>query len=118
MAHKALTYAIQEKPLLYFRPNKGVINEESAKIITATGVTSIAMYDIASFDWNLELSAQDIYNRVISRAAPGKVIVMHILDGTKTVEVLPSIIEKLQKDGYSFSKMSTWIEEDSNKKVN
>jgi len=118
MAHKALTHAIQEKPLLYFRPNKGVINEESAKIIAATGVTSIAMYDIASFDWNLELSAQDIYNRVISRAATGKVIVMHILDGTKTVEVLPSIIEKLQKDGYSFSKMSTWIEEDSNKKVN
>ncbi|MFF2178081.1 polysaccharide deacetylase family protein [Lysinibacillus sp. NPDC058147] len=118
MAHQALTYAIQEEPLLYFRPNKGVINEESAKIIAATGVESIAMYDIASFDWNLEYTPRDIYNRVMTRVAPGKVIVMHILDGTKTVEALPLIIEKLQKDGYSFAKMSTWIEEDSNKKVN
>lgn len=118
MAHQALTYALQEEPLLYFRPNKGAINEESAKIIAATGVKSIAMYDIASFDWNLEYTARDIYNRVMTRIGPGKVIVMHILDGTKTVEALPLIIEKLQKDGYSFAKMSTWIEEDSNKKVN
>ncbi len=117
-AHRALTYALQEEPLLYFRPNKGAINEESAKIIAATGIKSIAMYDIASFDWNLEYSVSDIYNRVMSRIGPGKVIVMHILDGTKTVEALPVIIEKLQKDGYSFAKMSTWIEEDSNKKVN
>lgn len=43
---------------------------------------------------------------------------MHILDGTNTVEALPLIIEKLQQDGYSFSKMSTWIEEDSNRDVN
>lgn len=117
-AHRALTYALQEEPLLYFRPNKGAINEESAKIIAATGIKSIAMYDIASFDWNLEYTVSDIYNRVMSRIGPGKVIVMHILDGTKTVEALPVIIEKLQKDGYSFAKMSTWIEEDSNKKVN
>jgi len=117
-AHQALTYALQEAPLLYFRPNQGVMNEESAKIIAATGVKSIAMYDIASFDWNLDYTAQDIYNRVISRVAPGKVVVMHILDGTKTVEALPLIIEQLQQQGYSFAKMSTWIEEDSNKKVN
>lgn len=118
MAHRALTYALQEEPLLYFRPHKGTINEESAKIITATGIKSIAMYDIASFDWKLEYTPRDIYNRVMTRVAPGKVIVMHILDGTKTVEALPLIVEKLQKDGYSFAKMSTWIEEDSNKKVN
>ncbi|CAM5335159.1 Chitin deacetylase OS=Lysinibacillus sphaericus OX=1421 GN=LS41612_05125 PE=4 SV=1 [Lysinibacillus sphaericus] len=68
---------------LYFRPNQGVINEESAKIIAATGVQTIAMYDIASFDWNLDYTAQDIYDRVMTRAAPGKVVVMHILDGTK-----------------------------------
>ncbi|QDP99964.1 polysaccharide deacetylase family protein [Lysinibacillus fusiformis] len=117
-AHRALTHALQESPLLYFRPTQGVIDDKSAKTIAATGVKSIAMYDIASFDWNLDYTAQDIYNRVISKAAPGKVVVMHILDGTKTVEALPLIIEQLQSEGYSFTKMSTWIEEDSNEKVN
>lgn len=111
-AHQALTYALQEPPLLYFRPAQGIMDERTAKIITAAGIKTIAMYDIASFDWNLDYSAQDIYDRVISRVAPGKVIVMHILDGTNTVEALPLIIEKLLEDGYSFSKMSTWIEED------
>jgi len=117
-AHKALTYALQEPPLLYFRPAQGIMDERTAKVVTAAGIKTIAMYDIASFDWNLDYSAQDIYERVVSRAAPGKVIVMHILDGTKTVEALPLIIEKLQQDGYSFSKMSTWIEEDTNGDVN
>lgn len=116
--HQALTYALQEPPLLYFRPAQGIMDERTAKIITAAGIKTIAMYDIASFDWNLDYSAQDIYDRVISRVAPGKVIVMHILDGTNTVEALPLIIEKLLEDGYSFSKMSTWIEEDSNRDVN
>lgn len=117
-AHRALTHALQQSPLLYFRPTQGVIDDESAKIIAATGVKVIAMYDIASFDWNLDYTAQDIYNRVLSKAAPGKVVVMHILDDTKTVEALPLIIEQLQSEGYSFAKMSTWIEEDSNEKVN
>lgn len=117
-AHQALTYALQEPPFLYFRPAQGIMDERTAKIITAAGIKTIAMYDIASFDWNLDYSAQDIYDRVISRVAPGKVIVMHILDGTNTVEALPLIIEKLLEDGYSFSKMSTWIEEDSNRDVN
>jgi len=117
-AHQALTYALQEPPLLYFRPAQGIMDERTAKIITAAGIKTIAMYDIASFDWNLDYSAQDIYERVISRVGPGKVIVMHILDGTNTVEALPLIIEKLLEDGYSFSKMSTWIEEDSNRDVN
>ncbi|WP_342441428.1 polysaccharide deacetylase family protein [Lysinibacillus sp. FSL K6-0075] len=117
-AHRALTYALQEPPLLYFRPAQGIMDERTAKIITAAGIKTIAMYDIASFDWNLDYKAQDIYERVIERAAPGKVIVMHILDGTNTVEALPLIIEKLQQDGYSFSKMSTWIEEDISRDVN
>ena len=80
---------------------------ERPRSLLFAGIKTIAMYDIASFDWNLDYSAQDIYERVISRVGPGKVIVMHILDGTNTVEALPLIIEKLLEDGYSFSKMST-----------
>lgn len=114
--HQALTYALQEPPLLYFRPAQGIMDEETAKVITATGIETIAMYDIASFDWKLDYTAQDIYKRVMERMAPGKVIDMHILDHTKTVEALPLIIEQLLKEGYTFHKMSTWIEEDKEAK--
>lgn len=116
-AHQALTYALQQSPLLYFRPAQGEMDERTAKIIAATGVKVIALYDIASFDWNLDYTAQDIYKRVMDRMAPGKIIVMHVLDGTQTVEALPLIIEQLQQQGYSFNKLSTWIEQDIDEKV-
>lgn len=109
-AHQALTYALQESPLLYFRPAQGLIDDDSAKVVAATGIETIALYDIASFDWNEDFTAEDIYQRVMERVGPGKVIVMHVLDGTKTVEALPMLIEQLYEDGYSFEKLSKWID--------
>lgn len=109
--HRALTYALQQSPLLYFRPAQGVIDEKSAKVVTATGMKAIALYDIASFDWKTDYTVQDIYNRIMERVAPGKIIVMHVLDGTETVNALPLVIEQLQQQGYTFEKLSTWIEQ-------
>ncbi|KYG88885.1 polysaccharide deacetylase family protein [Metasolibacillus sp. FSL H7-0170] len=116
-AHRALTYALQEAPLLYFRPAQGVMDERTAKIIAATGMEVTALYDIASFDWNIDYSAQDIYKRIMERVGPGKIIVMHVLDDTQTVEALPLVIEQLQQQGYTFEKLSTWIEQDFDEKV-
>ena len=109
-AHKVITEAIQQEPLPYFRPAKGVIDDETAKVITSMGIQTIVLYDVASFDWDLSYNEFDIYTRVIERTKPGSVINMHILDNTKTVEALPLIIEKLQSEGYTFIKLSEWIE--------
>ena len=109
-AHKIITEAIQQEPVPYFRPAKGIIDEESAKVIASMGIQTIVLYDVASFDWDLSLNEFDIYTRVIERTKPGSVINMHILDNTKTVEALPLIIEKLQSEGYTFVKLSEWIE--------
>ncbi|HWL26954.1 MAG TPA: polysaccharide deacetylase family protein [Ureibacillus sp.] len=111
MADQALAEAIQDIPLRYFRPSQGIIDEESAKVITATGIDVIAMYDVASFDWDTSLSAQDIYQRVMERTKPGSVIVMHVLDGKNNIEALPLIIEDLLNQGYEFKMMSEWVSE-------
>lgn len=42
---------------------------------------------------------------------------MHVLDDTQTVEALPLVIEQLQQQGYTFEKLSTWIEQDFDEKV-
>lgn len=109
-AHKAITNAIQQKPKLYFRPAEGIMTNEIAKMIIATGYEVVALYDIASFDWNPELTTNEIVERVMTRAKPGSVVVMHIMDNRKTAEALPIIIEKLTAEGYDFKKMSDWIE--------
>nr|WP_198044754.1 polysaccharide deacetylase family protein [Lysinibacillus timonensis] len=110
-ADQVLAEAIQDIPLRYFRPAQGIIDEESAKIISATGIDVIAMYDVTSFDWDTSLSAQDIYQRVMEDTKPGSVIVMHILDGKNNIEALPLIIEDLLSQGYEFKLMSEWISE-------
>lgn len=108
--HQVLTEAIQHQPTLLFRPATGAIDEESAKIITATGYSSVALYDLTSLDWDIGNSAQAIVQRVMDRVQPGSVLVMHILDGTHTAEALPQLIEKLRAEGYSFVKMSEMME--------
>lgn len=106
---QVLSYALQEKPLNYFRPSQGVLNEETAKAIAATGVEYIILYDITSFDWDISRSEQEIFNRVVNKVKPGSIITMHILDESHTVSVLPSIIENLQQQGYTFRTITEMI---------
>ncbi|TGV17677.1 hypothetical protein EN829_047890 [Mesorhizobium sp. M00.F.Ca.ET.186.01.1.1] len=51
-------------------------------------------------------TADEIANIVIEKTKNGSVILLHMLDDIKTVDALPTIIEKLQEKGYTFVKMS------------
>lgn len=110
-AHHVITEALQQQPKLYMRPAQGLITDEIAKVVAATGYQMIALYDIASFDWDPKLTRDDIVTRVLTSVQPGSVIVMHIMDNRKTAEALPIIIERLQSQGYSFVKMADWVEQ-------
>ncbi|WP_245823433.1 polysaccharide deacetylase family protein [Metabacillus halosaccharovorans] len=106
---QVLSYALQEKPVNYFRPTQGILDTKSAKAITATGIDYIIQYDVTSLDWDMSRSDQEIFNRVVDRVEPGSIITMHILDKSHTVTVLPSIIENLQQKGYTFRTISEMI---------
>ena len=105
-AHRAITEAIQARPTMLFRPATGEIDEETAKIAMATGYKSIALYDVTPFDWDLENDADEIVKRVINKRGDGSVIVLHILNGTHTIEALPKVIHTLREEGYTFKHMS------------
>lgn len=105
-AHKALTEAIQEQPTMLFRPPTGEIDIETAKVITAAGYPDIAMYDVTVFDWNPERKAEVLIEAIMERADRGSVILLHILDDIHTVEALPTVIERLQQQGYRFMTMT------------
>lgn len=110
-AHKVITEAIQEKPTMLFRPPFGNIDDETAKVIAAVGFNDIAMYDISSYDWNLEYTVDDVVHRVMSNVEPGSVIVLHMNDDIHNLDALPIIIERLKEVGYRFTKMGKWFEE-------
>lgn len=109
---KILTTALQQKPLNYFRPAQGIMNDEAARNITATGVDYIMLYDIASWDWNMEIEPEEVYDRIMTAVEPGSIITMHLLDESHTLDVLPNVIETLQRDGYAIQPISAMLEKE------
>lgn len=109
-AHQVITEAIQEQPLMLYRPPTGVVDDATAEIIAATGYPRIAMYDVTTLDWDVKNSADDIVNGIMKRTQNGSVILLHILDGIHTAEALPTVLERLKEKGYTFVKMKDLIE--------
>lgn len=60
-----------------------------------------------SLDWK-DLSAADITKRVTSKVQPGSIVLFHNA-ALHTPEALPSIIEALLQDGYTFVPISQLI---------
>lgn len=108
-AHRVLTEAIQQAPVMLFRPPTGAIDDRSARIVAATGYRTIAMYDVTVLDWKVENDADTIVQGVMEQTVNGSVILLHMLDDIHTIEALPRIIEVLRDRGHSFAIMSDLI---------
>lgn len=107
--HQALTYAIQRKPEMFFRPPQLEISDESLKIVGATGYKNIIVADLSTHDWDSKLSKEEVVNDVLTNASSGSIVVLHLLDDAQGWKALPDIIEGLQKKGFSFVKLSEYI---------
>lgn len=60
-----------------------------------------------SLDWK-DLASTEIFDRVTKKVKPGSIVLFHNA-AKHTPEALPSIIEKLQSDGYKFVPISELI---------
>ena len=78
-------------------------------------VKSLDMYcvqwDIDSLDWK-DYDAQTIYNKVVPKIQCGSIVLFHNA-ALHTPEALPSIIEKLQSEGYTFVTIADLIYKDN-----
>ncbi|MED4750050.1 polysaccharide deacetylase family protein [Brevibacillus choshinensis] len=110
-AHRVITEAIQQQPVMLFRPPTGVVNDETGKVIAAVGYKDIAMYDVTTLDWDSKHSANDIVNGIMKQTKNGSIILLHMLDDIHTTEALPTAIESLKRKGFTFVKMADLIKE-------
>ncbi|MBQ4082020.1 MAG: polysaccharide deacetylase family protein [Clostridia bacterium] len=92
-------------PLL-LRPPYGAYNNTVIEAVSSLGMYTI-QWDVDSLDWK-DLSAQKIYDRVVSKTKPGSIVLFHNA-AKHTPEALPMILEKLIADGYQFAKISDLI---------
>ena len=98
---KALMRVLNLKPTL-FRPPYGIINNGMAKEASRRG-QDVILWTTSGNDWNKHNSANQIKINVLTGLKPGGIGLMHDGGGnrSKTVAMLPSIIDTLRARGYT-----------------
>lgn len=109
MGHQALTYAIQRQPQIFFRPPQLEISDESLKQLKAVGYENIILADLSTHDWDPKMTKEQVINDVLTNSKSGSIIVLHMLDDAQGFNVLPEIIEGLRRKGFTFVKLSDYI---------
>lgn len=93
-----------KKPKLIRFPN-GDFDKRVLKTAETLGYTSI-QWDTDSWDW-MNPGTDKIVDRVVKKAHPGDIILMHASDSCRqTHEALPKIIDSLKEKGYEFVTVS------------
>lgn len=93
-----------------FRSPEGAYNDTIIEAAEEAGFFNV-QWDVDSIDWKEE-GASIEYNRVIKKTKPGSILLFHNT-AKYTPETLPRVLETLQKDGYTFVKVSDLIYKDN-----
>ncbi|MBF7083920.1 polysaccharide deacetylase family sporulation protein PdaB [Desulfallas sp. Bu1-1] len=98
-AHNVIQEVTGVSPKLIRTPN-GDWNEMVLQTAEELGYKVIQWSD-DSLDWKKERSVDQIINRVLEKAHPGAIILMHASDTCdRTPAALPAVIDGLRKKGY------------------
>lgn len=108
-AHQILTEVTGQSPTLIRMPN-GDFDKRVLRIANELNYTVI-QWDTDSLDW-MNPGVDKIVNRVVTKAHPGDIILMHASDSCKqTHEALPQIIDQLRAKGFEFVTVSELMKE-------
>ncbi|WP_240421559.1 polysaccharide deacetylase family sporulation protein PdaB [Paenibacillus periandrae] len=103
-ANQILNQVTGKNPNLIRLPN-GDFDKRVLRIANELNYTVI-QWDTDSMDW-MNKGVDNIINRVVSKAHPGDIVLMHASDSVKqTHEALPVIIDQLRAKGYEFVTVS------------
>ncbi len=89
-----------------FRPPYGEYDDHVIAAVRGMGLEPI-QWDVDSLDWK-GISAEEITQRVVSRVQSGSIVLFHNA-AEHTPEALPTIIETLLQQGYTFLPVSQLI---------
>jgi len=108
-AHSILTDITGTGPKLIRMPN-GDFDKRVLRIAGELGY-SVIQWDTDSLDWK-NPGVDAIVKRVMTRAHPGDIVLLHASDTClQTHEALPIIIEQLRSQGYEFVTVGELIEQ-------
>ncbi|MDQ0174161.1 polysaccharide deacetylase family sporulation protein PdaB [Paenibacillus tundrae] len=112
-AHSILTDLTGKEPNLLRLPN-GDFDKRVLQVASSLNY-QVVQWDTDSQDWK-NPGVQSIVDRVVSKAHPGDIVLLHASDSSKqTHEALPVIIDKLRNQGYEFVTVSELLNHSSTK---
>ncbi|MGM1049633.1 MAG: polysaccharide deacetylase family sporulation protein PdaB [Bacillota bacterium] len=112
-AHSILSSMTGQEPKLIRMPN-GDFDKRVLNIADSLNYTVI-QWDTDSQDWK-NIGVDKIVDRVVSKAHPGDIVLLHASDSSKqTHEALPQIIDELRKKGYEFVTVTDLLHQSSAK---
>ncbi len=90
----------------FFRPPYIAVNDVMFNTVDLTFICGVG-----AEDYNDEISAEERFERIVSQASDGTVILLHDMSGNfRTVEALDMIIPRLNEEGYGFVTVSQLFE--------
>jgi len=108
-AHSILTELTGKAPNLLRLPN-GDFDKRVLSIADKMGY-KVIQWDTDSQDWQNK-GVDNIVNRVVNKAHPGDIVLLHASDSAKqTHEALPAIIDQLRQKGYDFVTVTDLLQE-------
>ncbi|GAB3497693.1 polysaccharide deacetylase family protein [Nocardiopsis coralliicola] len=90
------------------RPPYGATDGTVADVTADLGMSQI-IWDVDTNDWR-DRSAGTVADRAVEGAAPGGIILMHDIHDT-TVDAVPDILDRLDKEGYTLVTVSALLGE-------
>ena len=107
-AHMILSEETGKTPNLIRMPN-GAFDKRVLRIADELGY-KVIQWDTDSLDWK-NPGVSTIINRVVNKAHPGDIVLLHASDSCKqTHEALPTIIDQLRGKGYEFVTVSELLQ--------
>ncbi|MGC1472163.1 MAG: polysaccharide deacetylase family protein [Psychroserpens sp.] len=86
-----------------FRPPYGQITPHQGKQLIANGY-DIIMWDVLSFDWELDVSEEKCFENVVSKSRPGSIVVFHdsVKASKNMMYALPKVLDFFSGKGFVF----------------
>ena len=96
----ALTKLGGKDPKPLFRAPYGALNKRVLSVLRSEGYVSV-FWTIDTLDWEPNRTSAQIQAVVLSKLAPGAIILMHV-GGKQTAQALPELLAKIKVEGYGF----------------
>jgi polysaccharide deacetylase family sporulation protein PdaB len=101
LAAESILEAVAGVKVDMVRPPNGDYDRRTLEVARALGYT-VVLWDTDSLDW-MNPGVERIVARVLKRAHPGDIVLLHASDTCKETDLaLPAIIDGLRKAGYTF----------------